>query len=114
MRSFIALTLAGAFLAAASILSTPAAATDARGAIKACDKNSQNCSYNVDSSGAVDSFVTQADVTKDYVSCPPKGDCTCMSCRTTTGKVAPTEVLNASQPKTTTQLTECLLSEGVF
>jgi len=103
MRSFIALPLAGAFLAVASLLSTPAAATDGRGAIRACDTNAKNCSYTVDNVGGVDIQVKQSDGHTDYVSCPPKGECACLTCRTTTGKggkVDPAHVLNASSPKT--------------
>jgi hypothetical protein len=102
MRAFISLTLAGVFFAGVSIVSTPAAATDGRGAIRGCDANPR-CSFTVNRDGSVDIQVTQSDGKKDYVSCPAKGECDCVTCRTTKGKggkVDPAHVLNASSPKT--------------
>jgi hypothetical protein len=93
--------MAGTFLAAGWLVSTPAAATGARGAIRACDTNSKNCSYNVSRDGSVDIQVTQSDGKKDWVSCPTKGDCVCMTCRTTGkgGQIDPSHVLAASSSK---------------
>jgi hypothetical protein len=103
MRISFAVTLIGAFLAASFLLSTPAAATDARGALKACDKN-PNCRPNTNDDGSVDLFITQVDGKKDWVSCPPRGACECMTCPRTQGKggkIDPARVLNASPTRTT-------------
>jgi hypothetical protein len=103
MRHSFAVTLISAFLAATFLLSTPAAATDARGALRACDKN-PNCKPRTNDDGSVDLFVKQVDGKEDWVSCPPRGACECMSCPRTQGKggkVDPARVLNASSTRTT-------------
>ena len=52
--------------------STPALATDARQAIRLCEAN-PNCNFNVDDDGGVTLVVDDK-----VVSCPRKGECTCI------------------------------------
>jgi hypothetical protein len=63
----------------ASVMPTPAAATEARGAIKMCDKN-PNCSYKVNDNGSVDLQVSNAQGIQ-VISCPQKGECRCDLCQ---------------------------------
>lgn len=104
MRITLALATVATLVAATSILSTPAAATDGRGAIRACDGNAKNCTFTVDAAGGVDLQIKQSDGTTSNVSCPPKGACVCVTCKTTGGrkggKIDPIKVINASSPKT--------------
>ena len=51
-----------------------AQATDAREAIRLCDKNPK-CSYNVRDNGSVDLTVGG-----NHISCPQEGPCTCDAC----------------------------------
>ena len=103
MRITLALATVATLVAATSILSTPASATDKAGALKACGQN-RNCGISGGSHGWVDLHIVQADGHTDYVTCPPKGACDCISCKTAGGgkggKITPIKVITASSPKT--------------
>ncbi len=55
-------------------LRQPAQATEAREAIRLCDKNPE-CSYNVRDNGSVDLRVGD-----NQINCPQEGPCTCDLC----------------------------------
>jgi hypothetical protein len=57
---------------------SPAGATDARGAIKLCDKN-PNCSYHVRENGSVTLSVAN-EQGNQQINCPQKGECSCDVC----------------------------------
>ena len=65
---------------------TPAQATDAREAIRLCDKNPK-CSYNVRDNGSVDLTVDG-----NHINCPQEGQCSCEVCN------APAGIKSTSKP----------------
>jgi len=96
MRKFILLTLAAMAIAATAALSTPAAAIEAREAIRRCDA-APPCHFTVDRDGGL----TVTGASGGIVQCPPKGACSVIQNLTadkhkpgTGGKV--TDVLAAS------------------
>ena len=83
MRRFV-LALAAALIAAAIGLPAPAAATEAREAIKLCDQRAaktKDCSYGVLDNGSVVINVGKA-CNNDtcVIECPQVGQCTCSVC----------------------------------
>lgn len=74
MKYFI---FAGTVLATV-IASHPALATNARQAIRLCEKN-PNCSYRVADNGSVFINVKTSDGSHQ-VNCPQEGQCTCDTC----------------------------------
>jgi hypothetical protein len=74
-------------------LPQPAQATDAREAIRLCDKNPK-CSYNVRDNGSVDITVDG-----NNISCPQEGPCTCDICNHPAGiKSTPKKGVNIPGP----------------
>ncbi|MFZ1772581.1 MAG: hypothetical protein WAT78_01330 [Rhizobiaceae bacterium] len=71
--------LIAALMLAPLAFTAPAFATDARQAIKLCDKN-PNCSYNVRDNGSVTIVVADGAGGK-HISCPQEGECSCDLCR---------------------------------
>lgn len=80
MNSFF-LKSAAAMLAFHAVLTvtTPAFATNAREAIRLCDKNPK-CSFTVRDNGSVDITVDG-----NYINCPQEGECTCDICNHPSG-----------------------------
>jgi hypothetical protein len=75
-----ALSIAGVTICALLLAPTPAPATDARQAMKMCDKN-PNCDYRINGAdGGMDLYVTGANGTTTTVACPQRGQCSCVDC----------------------------------
>jgi hypothetical protein len=74
MRLTITLPLCGALFGVLVVLSTPAAATQIKEAIKLCKKNPA-CKFTIDGDGGATLHVGD-----NVVSCPKTGDCNCVVC----------------------------------